>query len=72
MKFTQTFFILLGTLFFFDFVNAIFYNKPTHELFIWEVDVTIYRIYRFTIAAIFLGKGIYDYQKNKIEINSNN
>jgi hypothetical protein len=54
MKLSKTFYLVLGMLFTIDFVYSIFDTNETHDLFIWEVNIWFYRLYRFSIAILFI------------------
>jgi hypothetical protein len=54
MKLSKSFFLVLGLLFTIDFIYSIFSTKETHELFIWEVNIWFYRLYKFLIAILFI------------------
>ena len=54
MKLSKTLSLVLGILFTIDFIYSIFDTKETHELFIWEVNIWFYRLYRFSIAILFI------------------
>nr|WP_315190585.1 hypothetical protein [uncultured Flavobacterium sp.] len=54
MKLSKTFYLAIGMLFTIDFVYSIFDTNATHELFIWDVNIWFYRLYRFLIAILFI------------------
>lgn len=53
MKFSKKAYFVLGLLFTIDFIYSLFDKHITHELFAWEVNIWVYRIYRFTLAFLF-------------------
>lgn len=54
MKFSKNFNLILGILFTIDFIYSLCDQRVTHELFLWEVNVLVYRGYRFAIALLFI------------------
>lgn len=54
MKFPKNVNLVLGILFTVDFGYSLFNHHITHELFAWEVNIWVYRIYRFAIALLFI------------------
>jgi hypothetical protein len=54
MKFSKNFYLVIGVLFTIDFFYSLFDKRDTHELFLWVVNIWIYRGYRFLIAIVFL------------------
>ena len=54
MKLSNNFYLVLGVLFTIDFVYSSFDQHDTHELFFWEVNIWIFRIYKLTIALIII------------------
>ena len=54
MKFSKNFNLVLGILFTIDFIYSLFDERDTHDLFSFEVNIWIYRIYRLAIASIFI------------------
>jgi hypothetical protein len=63
MKVLKTACLALGSLFTIDFIYSIFNQNTTHELFIWEVDILVYRMYRLALVLLFVK--LYFDQKNK-------
>lgn len=53
MKFSKNACLGLALLFTIDFFFSLFDDRNLHELFFWEVNIWIYRVYRFLIAFIF-------------------
>ncbi|PJJ09854.1 hypothetical protein CLU83_3234 [Flavobacterium sp. 1] len=62
MKFSKNFYLLIGVLFTIDFFYSLFDKRDTHELFCWDVNIWIYRSYRFLIAIAFIK--LYFHQKS--------
>ena len=54
MIFTKNFNLVLGIIFTISFIYSLFDQRVTHELFIWDVDIWIYRMYRFALALLFV------------------
>ncbi|MEM8522758.1 hypothetical protein RCH19_002771 [Flavobacterium sp. PL12] len=54
MKFSKKTFLVLGLLFTIDFIYSLFDKRVTHELFFWEVNIWVYRTYRFVLALFFI------------------
>lgn len=54
MKFSKNVNLVLGILFTVDFGYSLFDHRITHELFAWEVNIWVYRTYRFVIALLFI------------------
>lgn len=54
MKFSNNFYFILGILFSIDFVYSLFAMRVTHEVFFWDVNIWIYRSYRFVLALLFV------------------
>ncbi len=54
MKFSKNGYLVLGVLFTIDFITSLFDKSMQHELFLWEVNIWFYRIYRFAIAFLFV------------------
>jgi hypothetical protein len=54
MKFSKNACLGLGLLFTIDFFFSLFDDRSLHELLFWEVNIWIYRVYRFLIAFIFI------------------
>lgn len=54
MKFPKNAFLILAILFSIDFVYSLFDKRTTHELFFWEVDIWLYRVYRFLLVALMI------------------
>lgn len=54
MKLSKNFYLGLGILFTIDFITSLFDKRVSHELFFWEVNIWIYRIYRFALASLFI------------------
>jgi hypothetical protein len=67
MKISKTIYLLLGILFTVDFIYSIFDPRETHELFFWDVNMWIYRIYKLLLVLLFLK--IYMEQKKNEKIN---
>jgi hypothetical protein len=55
MKLSKNFFLLVGLLFVVDFSTSLFDHRLTRELFLWDVNIWIYRGYRLAIALLFIG-----------------
>lgn len=53
MKFSKNFNLVLGLLFTIDFIYSLFDQRVTHELFFWDVNIWVYRTYRFAMAFLF-------------------
>jgi len=54
MKLSKNFYLGLGILFAIDFAYSLFDERDTHNLFAWEVNIWVYRIYRLAIALLFI------------------
>ena len=54
MIFSKNFNLVLGILFTISLIYSLFDQRVTHELFIWDVDIWIYRMYRFALALLFV------------------
>jgi hypothetical protein len=54
MKLSKNFYLIIGVLFTLDFVYSLFDQRDTHELFAWDVNIWVYRIYRLAIALLFI------------------
>jgi hypothetical protein len=63
MKFSKNIFLVLGLLFIIDFFYSLFDECVTHELFFWDVNMWVYRTYRFVLALFFIAL----YFKQRIE-----
>lgn len=53
MKISKNSFLILALLFSIEFINSLFYESKSHELFFWEVNIWIYRLYRFSLTSLF-------------------
>lgn len=54
MKFSKNACLGLGLLFTIDFIYSLFDQRVTHELFFWDVNIWVYRTYRFVLALLFI------------------
>ncbi len=54
MKLSKNLYLIIGTLLIIDFFYSLIDKRDKHELFIWIVNIWIYRSYRFFIAIIFI------------------
>jgi|LakMenEpi03Aug12_release.lakeMendotaPanAssembly.Ray.scaffolds.fasta_scaffold312524_3 hypothetical protein len=54
MKLSKIFYFVLGVLFTIDFVYSLFDQNNTYELFFWDVNIWIFRIYKLTIALVII------------------
>ena len=54
MIFSKKFNLVLGILFTISFIYSLFDERVTHELFIWDVNIWVYRMYRFALALLFI------------------
>jgi hypothetical protein len=54
MIFSKNFNLALGILFTINFIYSLFDHRVSHELFIWEVNIWVYRMYRFALALLFI------------------
>ena len=54
MIFSKNFNLVLGIIFTISFIYSLFDLRVTHELFIWDVNIWIYRMYRFALALLFV------------------
>lgn len=54
MKFFKILFLILAILFSINFVESLFDKRTTHELFFWEVDIWLFRVYRFLLVVLML------------------
>ena len=54
MKVSKNFFLGLGLLFTIDFITSLFDQHVNHKLFLWDVNIWIYRTYRFVLALLFV------------------
>ena len=65
MKISKYFFLILGIIEFFDFIMLFFYEKNTHELLVWEVNIWFYRIFKLLLSLILL-KVFYDRRNDNL------
>jgi len=54
MKFSKSAYLVMGLLFTIDFFFSLFDNASSHKLFFWDVNIWVYRSYRFLIAIVFI------------------
>lgn len=54
MKLSKNFHLGLGLLFTIDFIYSLFDQRVAHELFFWDVNIWVYRSYRFAMALLFI------------------
>lgn len=54
MIFSKKFNLVLGILFTISFIYSLFDERVTHELYIWDVNIWVYRMYRFALALLFI------------------
>lgn len=54
MIFSKKFNLVLGILFTISFIYSLFDERVTYELFIWDVNIWVYRMYRFALALLFI------------------
>jgi hypothetical protein len=54
MKLSKNFYLVIGVLFTISFFYSLFDQRDTHELFAWDVNIWVYRGYRFLIAIVFI------------------
>ena len=54
MKTSKNAYLGLGLLFAIDFLFSLFDKRDTHELFFWDVNIWIYRLYRLLLATFTL------------------
>ena len=69
MIFSKNFNLVLGIIFTISFIYSLFDQRVTHELFIWDVNIWIYRTYRFALAFLFVK--LY-FKKRELESKMNN
>lgn len=55
MKLLKRAYLILGLLFTIAFIYSLFEQRVSHELFLWDVNIWNYRIYRFALALLFIG-----------------
>lgn len=53
MKLSKNFHLGLGLLFTIEFIYSLFDQHVTHELFFWDVNIWVYRTYRFALVFLF-------------------
>jgi hypothetical protein len=68
MKLSKKACLLLAILFFAEFIYSFFDKDKTRELFIWEVNIWIYRLYHLALPLAFV-KMYYD-RKNTDPLNN--
>lgn len=54
MKIPKNAFLVYAVVSFFDFITLFTDKNNTHEFFIWEINIWLYRIYKLLISLIFL------------------
>jgi hypothetical protein len=54
MIFSKNFNLVLGILFTISFIYSLFDQRVMRELLIWDVNIWIYRSYRFALAFLFI------------------
>ena len=54
MKFFKILFLIFAVLFSISFVESLFDKRTTHELFFWEVDIWLFRVYRFLLVGLMI------------------
>lgn len=54
MNISKNLFLVLALLFCVSFIYSIFDEEKSHELFFLEVNIWIYRLYRFLLVVLFL------------------
>ncbi len=54
MKLSKPFYLVIGVLFTISFFYSLFDQHDTHELFAWDVNIWVYRIYKLAIALLFI------------------
>jgi len=54
MKLSKNGFLILGAFFTLDFIYTLFNKSSTHGLFIWTIDMWVYRGYRLLLAMVFI------------------
>jgi hypothetical protein len=47
-------YLVLAILFLISFIDSLFDTETTHELFFWEVNIWVYRLFRLAIAVLFM------------------
>jgi hypothetical protein len=68
MKLSKKACLILGILFSAEFIYSLFDKGKTHELFIWEVNIWIYRLYRLALPLMFAK--LYFERKNAESLNN--
>ena len=54
MKISKTIYLILAIVFLISFLRSLFIEEAMHRLFIWEVNIWVYRIFRLVIAVVFM------------------
>ena len=54
MKISKYLFLVLGIIYFIDFIMLFFYKGNTHEFFLWEVNIWLYRAFKLLLGSIFI------------------
>lgn len=67
MKFSKKIHLGLSLLFTIDFIYSLFDERDTHDLFFLDVNIWVYRTYRFAMALLFIAL----YLKQKDEDSKN-
>lgn len=64
MKIPKQVFLALAITDLFDLISLFFYNKPTHEFFLWEVNIWVYGVFKVILCLIFF-KVFFEKHHNK-------
>jgi len=54
MKMPKNAYLVLAIIFLISFIDSLFDNEATHELFFWEVNMWVYRFFRLGLAVLFM------------------
>ncbi|MFQ3174079.1 MAG: hypothetical protein ACI8W0_001188 [Flavobacterium sp.] len=64
MKMHKNVYLVFAIVFLLSFIDSLFDTEKTHELFFWEVNIWVYRVFRLAIAVLFM-KSYLDIRSSK-------